>query len=120
MTPRFAEVLSVVPSGSVLRRSRGIPEEYKRKFWRVAGVFAAVSPPIITRRLVGLPGSHAITLDVGEFGQFGCVHAGDSGKREGNDRSDRQGSAKTTGDGRCLKISGQFPAKLVPRSRLSC
>jgi len=45
MTPRFAEVLSVVPSGSVLRRSRGIPEEYKRKFWRVAGVFAAVSPP---------------------------------------------------------------------------
>src|ERR1700719_1888174 len=45
MTPRDGEVLSVVPSGSVLKRSRGIPEEYSRKFCRSADVFAVLSPP---------------------------------------------------------------------------
>ena len=49
------------------------------------------------------------------------LHAGDSGKREGNDRNDQPGTAKAvTGGGGFLKISGQFPAKLVPSVSLSC
>lgn len=48
MTPRDGEVLSVVPSGSVLNLSRGIPEEYRRKNPRSEGLLAAMSPPGIS------------------------------------------------------------------------
>jgi len=56
------------------------------------------------RNAQGHPGT-AAALAAGNDDR--CLHAGDSAKREGNDRSDQPGTEKVVTDGRrFLKISG--------------